>query len=902
MGDTTLKDIFFEAAELPPERRDALLDERCAGDERLRARVRALLDANDEAGDFMAEPTTGVIDAPSGLPERPAPAEPHTPQHIGRYTTVRALGEGGYGTVYLARQTEPVRRDVALKIIKPGMDSRQVIRRFEAERQTLALMDHPNIARVLDAGTTEKGRPYFVMELVDGRPVTTWCDQKRLTIPERLRLFEQVCVAVQHAHQKGIIHRDLKPTNVLVTEVDGRPTPKVIDFGIAKALTDDGVDRTVLTEARQIIGTPQYMSPEQATASDDIDTRSDVYSLGVLLYELLAGVPPFEPDRLRSASVAQLERIISDEDPPRPSSRAAGLPDKADAAHDRRLDPQRLVRELRGELDWIVMRAMDKDRARRYPTAWAIGADIARFLRDEPVEAGPPSRTYRVGKFARRHRVALSVATIFVLSVAGLLAGSIVFGVRADTARRRAEAQLVRADELAEFAQSIISSVDPSVARSEDTTLLKRLLDDAAARVREELRSQPEAAVSMLNTIGFTYTQLTDYDRALEVLAEAVRRGRTELGEESETTMEAEGNLAAALIGLNQWDEAERLLRTLLERRVRVDGPDHEKTLSERSNLAYLYHVTARDELALAEWEEVLERRRRTLGPDHDDTVATMNNIATCRSDLGDEQGAAELLEQVLEHQLDSLKEDHPRTLATMNNLADSYAKLGRDEDAERMLRRVIAVKEGLFERGHPSLIISNNNLAHILMDAGRYDEAQAILEPLLDDAERSLTRHNMITITLMNTVGTLRRKQQRYDDAITVLAEAIEALHETAEGHPNEAYFLTNLAGAYREAGRIDEALDASERAETIAHGAFGPFTARSLGVDIGRAIALRAAGETDEAEARLLRAHQACLEILGPDHERTAEAAAELADLYDDAGRPDDAAHWRARLDGPR
>lgn len=406
--------IFEQALQIEsPEDRAAFLDQACAARPELRQQVEALLQEHDRTG--------GILES---SPVNVAVTQP-TPEHvgavIGRYKLLEQIGEGGMGAVFMAEQIRPVRRRVALKIIKPGMNNRQVIARFEAERQALAVMDHPNIAKVFDAGTTENGQPYFVMELVKGVPLTEYCDQHQLSPRERLELFTQVCQAVQHAHQKGIIHRDLKPNNVLVTLDDtGKPTPKVIDFGIAKATDGQRLtDRTLFTEFRQLVGTPLYMSPEQAemNALADVDTRSDVYSLGVMLYELLTGTTPFEKDRLAKAAYDEVRRIIREEDPPRPSTRLSALGDAAAttvSAH-RQMDPKRLGQLVHGELDWIVMKALEKDRERRYQTANGFARDLERYLADQPVEASPPSQLYRFRKFARRNKTALTTATLFVI-------------------------------------------------------------------------------------------------------------------------------------------------------------------------------------------------------------------------------------------------------------------------------------------------------------------------------------------------------------------------------------------------------------------------------------------------------------------------------------------------------
>jgi serine/threonine protein kinase len=430
--------IFHEALARSPEDRAAYLDRACAGDPALRASVDALLQANVGATGFMVSSAPAVtVDLPS-VTEAPGAA-------IGPYKLIEPIGEGGMGTVFLAQQQEPVKRLVALKVIKPGMDSRQVLARFEAERQALALMDHPHIAKVLDAGATPSGRPYFVMELVKGTPITKYCDDHKLTPKDRLGLFVQVCQAVQHAHQKGVIHRDLKPSNVLVAPYDGKPVVKVIDFGVAKAAGQPLTDRTLVTGLGAVVGTPEYMSPEQAELNNaDIDTRSDIYSLGVLLYELLTGTIPLTKQRVKDVALLEVLRVIREEESPRPSTRLSSTDELPSIAAVRGVEPAKLSRLVRGELDWIVMKALEKDRSRRYETANGFAMDVQRYLAGEAVLAHPPSAGYRLRKFARRNKGSIAVAAL-VLFFLVVLGSGIGWSVR-DRAARDAVAAKERQD------------------------------------------------------------------------------------------------------------------------------------------------------------------------------------------------------------------------------------------------------------------------------------------------------------------------------------------------------------------------------------------------------------------------------------------------------------------------
>ncbi len=603
------KDIFVElVGHVAPQEWDERLDEACGGDEVLRGRVRALLRAHAEPGSFLDQPAIAVdtaADQESPIAERPGTI-------IGHYKLLEQIGEGGMGIVFMAEQSEPIQRTVALKIIKPGMDTRQVIARFEAERQALAMMDHPNIARVLDAGATAPaeggfpGRPYFVMELVSGVPITEYCDAQHLPVSRRLELIAAVCQAVQHAHQKGLIHRDLKPSNVLVAEYDGRAVPKIIDFGVAKAIDSRSVERTLVTEQGQIVGTFEYMSPEQAEGSPDIDTRSDVYSLGVLLYELLAGSPPFDAQELRSKAYGDVQRIIREVDPPAPSTKLSRLDGLPTVAANRQTEPRLLYQTVHGELDWIVMKCLEKDRSRRYETAAALAADLGRYQADEPVSAAAPSRLYRTSKFVRRNKLAVVASAAVLL---GLVAGVIGMAIglvsqsreRIISERQRAEAQLNLANSLqsqrkyaeaeALYRHGLDSPSDATredrqrVARTRlhlakvvydrgDATESERLHQDALAAYRAEFPPGDPNIAHALTTYALLLRAQHRYAEAEPRFREAYDIYRRAVPADPFAIGVSARYLASVLIPLGRYDEAEPVLREGIAAHGRAASPD----------------------------------------------------------------------------------------------------------------------------------------------------------------------------------------------------------------------------------------------------------------------------------------------------------------------------------------
>jgi serine/threonine protein kinase/tetratricopeptide (TPR) repeat protein len=783
--DGDAKEIFVEAIDQEtPQALADFLDKACRGDQPLRVRVEELLRAYREAGDFL-----------DGQPSEETIAEPGRSAGlgtiIGHYKLVERIGDGGFGVVFLAEQQQPVRRKVALKILKPGMDTPQVFGRFEAERQALALMDHPNIAKVLDAGETPSGRPYFVMELVKGLPITRYCDEHRLTVRERLVLFVSVCQAVQHAHQKGIIHRDLKPTNVLVSSADRQHVPKVIDFGVAKALGQQLTDRTLVTGFGAIIGTLEYMSPEQAEFdARDIDTRADIYSLGVLLYELLTGTTPLTKERLKQTPATEVLRLIREEDPPRPSTRMRDSIQFPPAISGRRkLEPATSIKEVRGELDWIVMKALEKDRDRRYATASALARDLEHYLNDEVVEASPPSAAYRLRKFAKRHKQVLtSLAVVAVLLVLGT-AVSAWQAVRATLAERRAlaerdaeetalaaeaeqrcqaEAEKRRADEEAVAANAVneflekdllgqadINNQTRSGLRNRNITV-RELLDRAARTIEKKFKGQEQIQAAIRLTMGRAYLQLGEYAKALKHLERSRELHCQKFGPSHPKTLASMNALAMVYNHLNRFDEAETLFKQVLQSRRAELGVGHTDTLGSMNNLGFFYQQRQCYDQAEPLLKEAIEGWRVTLGAYHWETLSGMNNLALVYLDRGRHAEAEPILRQVVAGLRINLGSDHSRTLTALDNLGGLYLERGAYDKAEPIFRQVLAVRRANLGSDHPDTLTTLNNLGELCRERGRYQEGELLLSEAVAGSRKILGLGHSITQNAIDNLALL--------------------------------------------------------------------------------------------------------------------------------------------------
>ncbi|MFG0275545.1 MAG: tetratricopeptide repeat protein, partial [Phycisphaerales bacterium] len=623
-----------------------------------------------------------------GAPEQPGDAH----EHIGPFRLLQRIGEGGFGVVYLAEQTEPVRRRVALKVIKPGMDTKAVVARFHAERQAIALMDHPGIARALDAGATDAGRPYFAMEFVQGEPITDFCDKHRLTIRQRLELFQRVCGAVQHAHAKGVIHRDLKPSNILVAYRDGKASPKVIDFGVAKALNQRLTDGTVYTHQGQLIGTPEYMSPDQAEMTAlDVDTRSDIYSLGVVLYELLTGELPFSSETLRSAGPEEIQRLIREQDPPRPSTRLSTIahhgkdPDTATRiARARQVQARELPSQLRGDLDWIVMRCLEKDRERRYETANAVALEVGRYLRNEPVNAGPPGAAYRARKFVRRNRFAVTAAGLIGAAVVLGLVGTAVGLVRARDARQVAEAARADAELRSAELESVIELQSEMLSRIEPAAMGAALFE----RLRDDVRDASADDRAVVEGLDDALELLNATDVALDVLSAEILTPALDAAEErlvDRPLIRAEilTSLGGMLRAYGLLEQADTVLRRALEIRREQLGEDDLTTARSLIALGKLSRQRGRYEEAQALYARALEIRERELGPDNEYTLSAVFLTAALEEKFQRYEEAESLYQRALEGRRALFGEDSEEVLDVLSSLAGLYRDTGRLAEAE---------------------------------------------------------------------------------------------------------------------------------------------------------------------------------------------------------------------------
>jgi len=831
---------------------------------------------------------------------------------VGPYRLIEVIGEGGFGEVWLAERREPMVQRVAIKIIKPGMDSRAVIARFEQERQALAVMDHPNVARVFDGGVTAAGTPYFVMEFVEGEPITAFADAKRLTLRQRLELFIPVCEAVQHAHHKGLIHRDLKPSNVLVVEIEGKAVPKVIDFGVAKAIAGDRWANTAHTQSGVMIGTPLYMSPEQVAGELDVDTRADVYSLGVMLYELLAGEAPFDARSMRKAAIAEIQRIIRDETPPKPSTRMAQLAnDRTTTVADARSTTgERIASELRRELDWIPLMALRKERDRRYESPQALADDLRRYLDGRPLRAAPESRAYLARKFVRRHKVpVLATAAVFAALAAGL---SVALwqrseairakeseseqraraDERADAALKAEKAEKARADELkrvSDFQSQMLGQIDATKAGVDLMSDVRARF--AAALAKDDVPEQDRAARVSAFARELVRVNATDAAAALidrTILRPAIKTIGEQFGDQPAVDAQLRHALAELYRRLGLNEAAVPLQESALSTRRRVLGEEHPDTLLAISNMSVLLRELGRLADAEPYHREALEKSRRILGEEHPETIIAISNMGGLLRAKGDFAGAEPYYREALEKFRRVLGATHPETIRSIGNMGVLLAEQGRLAEAEPYYREALDETRRTLGEEHPQTITSITNMGFLLFSQGKAEEAELHLRDALEKSRRTLGAEHPDTLLAISNMGAMLLERGRLADAEPYLREAVEIRRRTlGEEHPDTLLAMNNLGMLLFDLQRFAEAEPRLREVLEIRRRTLGGEHVDTL-ISVGNlGTLLRDAGRLAEAEPYYREALDKRRRTLGEEHPHTLVSIGNMGILLTREGR---------------
>ncbi len=857
---------------------------------------------------------------------RAEPREAYEPGQLiaQRYRLISLIGEGGMGSVWVAEQTEPVRRRVALKLIKPGMDSRQVLSRFEAERQALAAMDHPNIAKILDGGITEQHRPYFAMELVNGASLTKFCDDVRSSIPDRLQLFCDISQAVQHAHQKGIIHRDLKPSNILVTVIDGRPVPKIIDFGLAKAFQDTRLSDSLQTRFGAVVGTLEYMSPEQAGYSgQDVDTRADIYSLGVILYELLTGMRPLDDRQLQGAAWDEMLRVIKEVDPVLPSIKLSSSDSAPSYAAQRQLEPRKLSGLLRNELDWIVMKTLEKDRNRRYGTASALVADIQNYLIGQPVSAHPPSASYRFRKFVRRNRATVVAGSlIFLALLAGLISTLYAAGIARSEARRADER--ASAAELAEKEQKRLAQLEMlQRAETERQRVLAEQAADAERKRAEELERVSNFQMAMLKRIkthdagkhlvqtlvaavekSLRQLELTDEelqakqqafseqvsqinatDVAIEVLVENILRPAEQAIAEQDdryrtSNAAIQQGLAEAMRSIGRLDGALRLMEQAVETQRDVHGNDHPITIAGLNELGLMKLEIGQAEAAKRLLDESLAEAEKVFGLDHPTTFSVKNNLGLWHRAMGRRAEAEQLFRDIAQRSLAVSGPDDEETISFHANWGLVLSEQRKYREAEPIARDVLERRRRLRGDDHPDTLLAMNNLGFFLYDLGHKVEAETMFRELVERARRVLGEDHPQTIDALQNYGGICLREKRMDEAETCWKECLDKYRRVlGPQHPTTLFATSNFSSLLFSQGKYDEAEKLRLQTMPILrkiHPAHHPEILRALN---GLAILYENTSRAGEAEPLRREILESMVTTAGKDHQQAISGNHELA-----------------------
>jgi serine/threonine protein kinase/Flp pilus assembly protein TadD len=933
-----VKELFAAALDLADSQaRQSFLERECTGDLELRLRVEALLRAHDRPQPALDQPLAALASAPDAN-EDDSDVRAGTIL-AGKYKLIERIGEGGMGSVWMAEQTEPVKRMVAVKLIKSGADSRTILARFEAERQALALMDHPNIARVLDAGvlasrrlpvvsdpTAPSGelptdyrplptvsRPFFVMELVKGIPITKFCDDRKLTPRQRLELFIPVCQAIQHAHQKGVIHRDIKPSNVLVAMYDDRPVPKIIDFGVAKATGHQLTEQTLHTGFGTIIGTPQYMSPEQATFNNlDIDTRSDIYSLGVLLYELLTGSPPFRKRDLERAGVLEFFRVIREEEPPKPSTRLSTAETLPSLAANRSTEPAKLTRMLRGDIDWIVMKALEKDRSRRYETANGFAMDIQRYLVDEPVLAGPPSAAYRLKKFVKRNKTQVAAAALVLGALLLGIVGTTVGLLRADKARQDAvTAQRAEADRADGEREAKLKAQEATKAES---AAKKKAQDAAAAEERAKLDAQ-KAAKAERDAKETAQKRLKQIENGIEILAsvfhdldpkseekegeslrvllgkhldQAVKQLEEEAVGDPVVVAQLQSELGGSLRELGHYKQAEVVL-TKACRTLEASLPaGHPDAVAAKGKLADLRKSQGKFREAEALYKEVLDVGTAKLTAEHPHILSIRHNLALVYQSEGKLPQAEAIFKDLLEYYTAKRAADDQDALSTKTGLAQLYEAQGKYRQAESLFKNILDAETAKWGADHPYTLYTKNSLATLYQDQGDYALAETLAEEVLEARAVKLGANHPNTLTARNNLAYLYRLQGRNELAETLFKQVLNACLDTlGADHPDTLSTKNNLAELYRSQRKYKPAEKLLKEVLQTSSATLGDEHPHTLKTRNNLAAVIQAEGDYSQAESLFKEVLEVQTANLGARHPDTLTTENNLALLYREQGK---------------
>lgn len=857
-------EVFHSALERSPETRASFVDTACGSEPELRGRVLELLGCHESAADFLDAPPESLLE---DVQREILAADIRPGDQIGPYRIERLIGEGGMGVVFAALQEQPVRRTVALKVIHLGMATKDVLARFEAERQALALMNHSNIAQVYDAGSTETGQPFFVMEYVDGEPVTTYCDRHRLNVDERLEIFLGVCDGLQHAHQKGVIHRDIKPTNVLVTLENDKPVPKIIDFGVAKATGEKLTEETLYTRLNTIVGTTDYMSPEQAgLAGSDIDTRADVYSLNVLLYELLVGVTPFESTAQGNARQLEMLRMIRDQEPTRPSARLARLTEEAAerTSRSRRTTTRALHKRLGGDVAWITMKGMEKDRDRRYATVAELSADLRRYVDGLPVVARAPSTGYRAAKFARRHKVGVAISTAVLVMIVAFSVFITAQSIRLQQALDDTVQERNRAQEITSFLLDLFGRARPVTAEQADMTV-REMLDEGAGQLRTELDDQPELRATLLTTMGGAYRELENFETAEELLQQALIDFRASTGEDSTEVARVLNALGEIRHDTGDFEAAESFYRQAAEIHAHIPGLTADES-NAVYNLAVVMVDLGKPEQAKPLAEQGLQMREQVFGEISMQAAEAMQNLGYVHTTLGDLELADRLTTEAIEIYRAVLPADHIAIGTALNYYATVLRRLGRNDDARIALEEAAEIYRATYGEDHWYVAATLNNLSLVLNQLGRYQESRGHLEEALRIVLTSLGEdHPRTATTRLNLAATLTHLEQ-YAEAERLLRQVVAA-DRAALGneHPDLAASLDQLGVVVLQAGGDPEESEALHReAISIRTNALGEEHPDIAASRHNLAMALSKQGRTSEAEAEI----EYALEIARANH----------------------------------